>query len=631
MRTAVSVEGLAIAGPASAGDLAFPVPTTAWSVRADEAAPTRAADGAWPLYLADGPPAPLGSRSVRLSDGTHVADLQYRVLAPEVSGVPGDAQDAGPGTWLVHWPLSSEQWDAVQAARPAMVVLANARTLFAEGEPFVRAIRDLRERLGAGPVLWAPRVALPHRLAFLTYVGVDVTDVTEARWRTQHGTYLDETLGELRGDDARRRCTCPHGAGGDPRAEVHLKWVFDRESALVTASIRGHRLRELVEARLTAEPALAELLRYADRHLADLLEDRTPVVASESRSYVLRESLRRPEVVRYARRFEERYRPPASKEVLLVLPCSKTKPYRASPSHRRVGRALEGLARLERLHVVSVTSPLGVVPRELEDVYPARHYDIPVTGEWDATERALVVGGLRHLLANGHYRAAIFHLDPAEYAFVRDELAGTVPGVWPSPDDRTSSAASLDALRRAVGDALSDTAPVPGGPLRVVREELREVAAFQFGRAAAEELFAEPTRLMGRPWFQRLTDATHTDLATWREERGLFQLTTAGAARMRSASAYAVEVAPGLELKGDLFTPGVAAAGAAIRAGDAVLLSRDGQLLGVGEAELSSRLMRELPRGRAVTVRHRVHPAAGSTDTDMTADEVPSMGRSSSG
>ena len=33
-----------------------------------------------------------------------------------------------------------------------------------------------------------------------------------------------------------------------------------------------------------------------------------------------------------------------------------------------------------------VTSPLGLVPRDLEEVWPAGHYDIPVTGDWTQDE-----------------------------------------------------------------------------------------------------------------------------------------------------------------------------------------------------------------------------------------------------
>jgi archaeosine synthase alpha-subunit len=380
------------------------------------------------------------------------------------------------------------------------------------------------------------------------------------------------------------------------------------------------RLRELVEARLPSEPALAEMLRYADRELGGLLDERTPVTRGESHTYVVLEAHRRPEMERFRRRVLERYRPPPSKTVLLVVPCSRTKPYRLSRSHRRIGRALDGLPSLARLHVVSVSSPIGVVPRELEDVPPARHYDIPVTGDWEERERASVVEGVRHLLASGHYRRAILHLDPDEYGFVRTALLPGTAAEWTlEAGEPTTAPAPLVRLRAAVGGALAGAEPVAGGPLAVVREELHEVAAFQFGREAADHLFAAPLRLAGRPWFQRLSDG-RSDLATLREERGLFQLTVAGARRLMPQPPLAVSVDAGLTLEGDLFVPGVRAADPAIREGDSVVLLRDGSLAGVGEAALPGPLMTSLGRGLAVHVRHRAH---APTDTALMGEEPP--------
>ncbi len=365
---------------------------------------------------------------------------------------------------------------------------------------------------------------------------------------------------------------------------------------------------------------MAELLRYADRELAGLLEERTPVTGSGSHTYVLLESHRRPEMVRFRRRLRERYAPPPSKSVLLLVPCSRTKPYRFSRSHRRFASALEGLSPLERVHLVSVSSPIGLVPRELEDVPPARHYDIPVTGDWEERERTVVIEGLRHFAVSGHYRSAVVHLDPEEYRFLRDAWPVGLPARWTLSGDRTTSREALDALRSAIGEALAAERPVAGGPLAVVREELHEVAAVQFGRSAADRLFTGPIRLAGRPWFQRLTDG-RTDLATLREERGLFHLTVAGARRLFPDPPLWVAVDPALPLTGDLFVPGVRAADPGIRAGDSVLLLREGALAGVGEAALPGRLMVELRRGVAVRVRHREHAA---TDTPITEQGPPS-------
>ena len=611
-RTVERLDGLALLGGARVGSLAFATPGLLESRRAGDEAPG--------LTLRS-VPAPAGSRHLVLSDGTEKVGLLVPVLAPEVMGAPEGGIPAGPGTLLVHAPLPRPVPPPHPA--PELVVLGNARALWAEGAPFVRSLGEVREAYGGSTVLWAPRVALPHRIPLLAYLGVDLVDTTAGLIAAAAGEYLDPTFGSFDGPAARaeRFCSCASCATEPPGSlEVHTVAAYRRAIAETRAAARAGRLRELVESRLPAEPALAEMLRYADRDLGPLLDERTPVVAQGSRNYVLLESQRRPEMARFRRRLLERYRPPPSKTVLLLVPCSKTKPYRRSRSHRRFAGAVEGLRALERVHYVSVSSPIGLVPRELEDVPPARHYDIPVTGDWVEPEREVVVAGVRHLLGLGHYRSVVVHLDPEEYSFLAPALAGPVPVRWTIPDDHTTSAEAVAALREAISAALEGEAPVPGGPLAVVREELREVACVQFGRPAADRLFAGPLRLAGRPWFQRLTDG-RADLATLREERGLFHLTVAGARRLVPGPPFAVEVDPGLSLAGDLFTPGVRSADRDIRAGDSVVLLRSGALAGVGEAVLPGALMTELDHGLAVRVRHREHP---TTDTPMTEEEPPS-------
>lgn len=570
--------------------------------------------------------APIGSRHLLLSrDGSSV-ELRFPVLAPEITGAGSGVHPVGEAAFLLHYPAAGPALASLRSRRPELLILGNARALWNEGRAFVEAVHGLRSALGAAPLLWAPRVALPHRIPFLLYVGIDLVDTTEGEFCSARGEYLDPALGATDRKDIlmEHACDCP-ACTSEPPGPVadHNRAMYRRAMTEARAAARRGRLRELVEARLVAEPALAEMLRYADRLLGPTLEQRAPLVGETTRAYVLAEAHRRPEMVRFRSRLLERYRPPPSKSVLLLLPCSKTKPYRRSRSHRRFSGALEGLRALERVHFVSVSSPIGLVPRELEDVYPARHYDIPVTGDWTEPERATVVAGLDHLRREGEYRSTIVHLDPHEYAFLTERLPAGPDVRWTLSDERTTSSEALHTLRVATGEALGDVPPVAGGPLSVVREELKELASFQFGRSAADRLFHGPVRLAGRPWFQRLTDG-QTDLATVREERGLFHLTVAGARRIGAPYPLAVEVDPTLPLTGDLFVPGVRSADPEIRLGDSVILLRDGELAGVGEAMLPGPLMTELERGLAVRVRHREHR---TTDTPMMGNgSVPGRG-----
>ena len=610
-RTVERIEGLALLGSARVGPLGFPTPGVIES-GASEPSPA-------PLQVRS-EPGPAGTRRLFLGDAHEELELPFPILAPEILGPPVAPVRVAEGVALVHAPLPAES----KSVGPFdLVVLGNAHALWADGRPFVAALHQLRETLGGAPVLWAPRVALPHRIPLLVYLGVDLLDTTEGLLAAARGEFLHPALGALAPGTAvpDGLCECPGCRSGAPdRLALHAAHAYRTAISETRAAVRLGRLRELAESRLTAEPALAEMLRYADHDLGPLLEERCPVTGSGSQNYVLFESFRRPEMARFRRHLIERYRPPSSKTVLLLVPCSRTKPYRNSRSHRRFASAWEELHAAERVHVVSVSSPIGVVPRELEDVPPARHYDIPVTGDWLGPERDAVVAGVRHLIAYGRYRSVVVHLDPEEYSFLRPALPETLSVVWTLADHRTTSPEAIHALHDALGAALESERPVPGGPLAVVREELREVASVQFGRAAAEGLFSPSIRLAGRPWFQRVTDG-RADLATLREERGLFHLTVAGARRLMPRPPLAVEVDPALSLSGDLFVPGVRAADRAIRIGDSVVLLRAGALAGVGEAVLSGRLMSELGHGLAVRVRHREH---GPTDTPMTGDEPAS-------
>lgn len=611
-RTVDRLEGLALVGHAELGRLRFPTPALLESLR-----PGEEGEGRPSLKGAE---AGAGGRSVVLSDGERDLRLDLPILAPEVAGAGTGVHAAAPGVLHLHPPLAPEAVASARAEGPGLLILANARSLWNEGAPFVHALGALREGFGANPLLWAPRVALPHRVALLVYLGVDLLDSTEGRLAAAEGAYLDPTFGTVDSPAARAelRCGCDGCRTTGPGARaLHAASAYRAAVAEARAAAASGRLRELVESRLTVEPAMAEMLRYADRELARLLDERTPVTASSSHPYVLAESHRRPQMARFRQRLLERYRPPPSKNVLLLVPCSKTKPYRTSPSHRRFRSAFEELPHAERVHVVSVSSPIGLVPRELEDVPPARHYDIPVTGEWEESEQQYVVAALGHLLETGQYRTVVVHLDPKEYAWLRPTLASVSNDAhvaWTLDDDRPTSAHGIDRLRSTLQGILAELPGVPRGPLAVVREELEEVAAVQFGRAAAARLFAGSVRLAGRPWFERLTDGSK-DLATLREERGLFQLTVAGARRLAPEFPMAVEVDPAVTLEGDLFVPGVRSADPGIRVGDAVVLVRDGVLVGVGEAALPGPMMRELARGLAVKVRHREH---GPTDTAMT-------------
>ncbi|MEM2124001.1 MAG: DUF5591 domain-containing protein [Methanolinea sp.] len=66
------------------------------------------------------------------------------------------------------------------------------------------------------------------------------------------------------------------------------------------------------------------------------------------------------------------YRPPA-RDIAVFLPCALRKPYSTSPSHRTFRSAIASVLPPGSYHVV-VFGTCGVVPEELERMYPFAHY-----------------------------------------------------------------------------------------------------------------------------------------------------------------------------------------------------------------------------------------------------------------
>jgi 7-cyano-7-deazaguanine tRNA-ribosyltransferase len=71
------------------------------------------------------------------------------------------------------------------------------------------------------------------------------------------------------------------------------------------------------------------------------------------------------------------YRPPEGKDILLLLPCSKDKPYKSARSHQAIRGAVPDL----RVHVVTISGLYGPVPEELEEQPEVLFYDYVLSPE----------------------------------------------------------------------------------------------------------------------------------------------------------------------------------------------------------------------------------------------------------
>jgi archaeosine synthase len=454
------------------------------------------------------------------------------------------------------------------------VMVADWQTALLNPRNYVDWLIGLKEKTPNDTAWYAPASGLPSNVHILCYSGFDLFDfravdlkTAQMRFCTPEGEFPDDALDS-------GICTC--SGCRNKNLKLHNRQALLHEIALVTRFIEESQLRDLVESRCRLNAAQVAIMRHLDNQY-QFMERHMPV----ARSGVMRansgESLQRAEVRRFAERVITRYLPPKT-DVAVLLPCSAKKPYSLSQSHRKFGRAIAG-----RAHELIVTSPLGLVPRELECIYPAGHYDVPVTGYWDAEECAVIAGILTYYFKRHPYRRIIAHLEGGALKVAR--MAAEACGITLeySCREHPSSDSALNALDSALA-----------GERRIKDDRLHGMVSYQFNI----DLDTKGTTVRGH----------YPELFYSKKNIQIFSIDT-GTGLLRPTfdgwnlipEGYRVYIDDFIP-EGDVLVPGVVKADPGIRDGDEVLVV-GARAHATGRAALPADEILRSCRGVAVRVR----------------------------
>jgi len=477
-------------------------------------------------------------------------------------------------------------------------LLSDANGFVGHASAFTDAIVRTREAIPADTALYLSGVATPRNVATLVYAGVDLVDAKKARVRGAEGFYLTSE-GERFLEDLRELpCSCsacqqPIEEFGPRDCAEHNANALRTELRVVRERIREGRLRDYVEGQARHEQWLTAAFREFDQQYS-YVEERAPVVRDSELAAASSDSLRRPEIQRFAERVTERYESEFDGPLVLV-PCSATKPYSESQSHRQFHDAIQW-----RGHLASMTSPIGVVPQELELTYPAQQYDTVVTGRWSADEKEFVSEVLRRYLERNAYDRVIAHVPPGGYTDICETVEPAVDAEFEyTVSDHPTTDESLAALSSALeGEEAYQ---------KRTREHriVRAMADYQLGEGAGAALFpSDEIQTTSRYPKIQVRDTEGEQLATMVPNYGVLSFTTAGARKWAESDAPSkvVEIDEFVP-HGSVLAPGVVDADEAIRTGDEVIVSGP-KAFGVGRASMFGSEMQESTRGIAVETRH---------------------------
>ncbi|EMA55447.1 archaeosine synthase subunit alpha [Halococcus salifodinae] len=536
-------------------------------------------------------------RETPTGDSEHLTVLPHRALP---AGTPEEVA----GAFAPEYPDIDAPSAAVVSTETATdhgtdaYVLSDAQGIVGHARAFVEAIVAVRRAIPDDTALYLPGVATPANAALLAYAGVDLLDSDRAVVKGTQGKYLTSDGEHFLEDLTELPCACPacqveRGEFDREDCASHNATVLEAELSTVRERIRRGRLRDYLEGQARHEGWLTAALRRLDQEYA-YLEARTPVIRRAELLATSEETLRRAEIQRFAERVTTRYHNRFDNPLVLV-PCSATKPYSESQSHEQFHSAI-GF----RAHTVSMTSPIGVVPQELECTYPAQHYDSVVTGEWTAGEIEFVASVLEAYLERNEYPQVIAHV-PEDYRPITERVEDSLRIDFTyTVSDHPTTTDSLAAL----DDALD-------GELKYSKRErqhntVRAIADYQFGPRAGDALFGEISTESFYPKLRvRGADGDEDDhLATMVPQYGTLSLTLAGARRWVESDAPTKRVEiDGFVPHGSVLAPGIVDASDEIRVGDEVVVEGP-KAFAVGRAAMHGSAMAEGTRGVAVTVRH---------------------------
>ena len=484
--------------------------------------------------------------------------------------LPPSLDEADAGEAAGHGGLLPISWQRLNhdssllnlATEPSIVVLVDAPQLASQQGKLVDALVTIKHRF-PGSLIWTPGIGGPDNLAVLVWFGVDIFDLSRSRQCTASNVLLTAA--------GPRELVSSSGEEADLESQlIHWKSAINE----VKARLADGTLRTLVEQQSLNSPSLVEHLRYHDK----LTRENTNIgISHVDKSTILHcnshTSLSNPVVSKWVDFMIDEYQPPKGLDnVLMLLPCSARKPYRMSKSHRKFLDAIGHSA----FHEVMVTSPLGLVPRDLEETWPASHYDIPVTGEWSLDEIERTSHMLKSLLERNNYHTVINH----------SSMSFDLPGINYFETRVGKSATSREALenlRTTVAEVSKQHVTRNRKHHKILLDNFASVARYKM----ENDLWLENVSIRGKPPFWRI-ELEGKQIALWSNDRRGFSLAKSSIPLISANSSLRqIHLNSQVSWKGDIFSNILESYDAGINFGDDLLVLQNGQPVGLARAVAS--------------------------------------------
>ncbi|MHA1976527.1 MAG: DUF5591 domain-containing protein [Candidatus Hodarchaeales archaeon] len=475
--------------------------------------------------------------------------------------------------------IQADSFNELKALNVGIICLGDISSLLNHPRYLLSYLSSIKEKISPDVMLYTPGVPSSF-FPILTYLGVDLFDFT-------YLSTLNNAENVLELDNEMR--------------DYNL--IMKR----IKSALRSGKLRDLVRVHANSYPPQKTLLRMIDKQIS--LDQGTSIYGTESLYCTDQTDFSRPEVKRFRKRISERYQLGSHIQGIIFLPCSAKKPYSQSKSHRAFQSVIRRTLKSRRHSIAEIilTSPLGIVPRELEYTYPAAHYDIPVTGDWSSLEKEQLAQDLENFLNSCPDTVQLIGYVKGTEREVLATVCKKLKRKVNIIDDEITSLTSKESLYQFRQLLTENLILNPISKRNKLLDFLRVVADYQFGCGVGKLLIPDNARLQGHKELGIRIQYAGKHLMTFRSSTGFLTLSVEAARRILGSTKNIVRF-EGESIRGTtIFANAIRRADHEIRMNDEVIVVNENEeIIATGVAYLPGKLLIAMPRGLGIKIRQKV-------------------------
>ncbi|TKJ22632.1 MAG: hypothetical protein CEE43_05230, partial [Promethearchaeota archaeon Loki_b32] len=395
---------------------------------------------------------------------------------------------------------------------------------------------------------------IPKFYPILVYLGIDLIDCSYSMFLSAENFY--DTIEYLLPIYKVKYLPCSCVA-----CKGKLNYLFNKKHSgekidllslhnLITASNYMKKIKQylnyedyrvFVEKSSLDETNLISILKILDKKYFNYLKYETPIIQKSKNIRCLGpSSYNRPDFQHFRENAIKNFEPESWTRLIILLPCSSKKPYSKSKSHKAFYNVIRKFSEFPDFQEFILTSPLGVIPRQLENIYPANSYDISVTGEWDNEEINITAEMLIRMVEKYEPEIPILcHLKDG-YLEIAKKASSKLPHnfVFSEIQDKTTSMESLQSLENLIKENINKFQVKSDKIENISKSWIRKfvkILDYQFGIGSGTKVIPnglKPIRVRGNDQIDLKDLETQEKLGVFKYSTGQIVLTLPGLKRL---------------------------------------------------------------------------------------------------